>query len=77
MIQFFFKKKLFFESYTKMWRCKCRKEETLKRIISDPHSPPIFRVNGILGNIDDFCNLYKIREIHSLWIPKDKRTSIW
>lgn len=71
------KKKLFFESYTKMWRCKCRKEETLKRIISDPHSPPIFRVNGILGNIDDFCHLYKIRKIHSLWIPENKRTSIW
>lgn len=71
------KKKLFFESYARMWRCKTRKEEILKRIISDPHSPPIFRVNGILGNIDDFYKIYKIKKNHSLWIDEDKRTSIW
>tara|TARA_A100001015_G_C14885053_1_gene670039 strand:- start:361 stop:1158 length:798 start_codon:yes stop_codon:yes gene_type:complete len=71
------KKKLFFESYARMWRCKTRKEEILKRIISDPHSPPIFRVNGILGNIDDFYKIYKIKKKHGLWIDDDKRTSIW
>jgi len=71
------KKKLFFESYARMWRCKTRKEETLKRVVTDPHSPPIYRVNGILGNINDFYRLYQVTNINSLWIPVEKRTSIW
>ena len=71
------KKKLFFESYARMWRSKCRPEETLKRVTTDPHSPPIYRVNGILGNLEEFYKLYNITNIDLLWIPIEKRTSIW
>ena len=54
-----------------MWRCKTRKRN-FKRIISDPHSPPIFRVNGILGNIDDFYKIYKIKKIMLYGLMKIK-----
>lgn len=67
----------FFKAYSKMWRCKCRKEELLRRLISDVHSPPVYRVNGILGNIDCFNRIYNLKKGDNLFIEKNKRTKIW
>ena len=35
------------------------KEKTITQLYSDPHSPHIFRVNGVLSLIDDFYKIYK------------------
>lgn len=67
----------FFMSYANIWKCKTRKEETLKRLITDPHSPPIFRVNGILVNFNPFYSAFGITETFKMWLEPEKRTNLW
>ena len=37
----------FFLNYAKIWRANTRSKEILNRLVTDPHSPPEFRVNGV------------------------------
>ena len=70
-------KKKFFGNYATIWRCNTRKKEILKRVIEDPHSPPVFRVNGVLSNLNDFYECYNLNENHKLWRNKSLRAKIW
>jgi putative endopeptidase len=50
----------FFINYANIWKIKYHKEKILEKLISDPHSPNIFRVNGVVFNINDFYNTFNI-----------------
>ena len=66
-----------FINYCRIWRCNIRKEEIKQRLLIDPHSPPEFRVNGILMNIDDFYIAFNIKENSKIYLEKNKRAKIW
>ena len=67
----------FFFNYAKIWRCNTRKEEIHKRLITDPHSPPIFRVNGVVTNLKEFYDAFNVNEGDKLWKDKEDRINIW
>ena len=67
----------FFYNYANIWRCKIRKEEIIKRLTSDPHSPACFRVNTILSNVDAFYDTFNISSNTNLWLDPSKRAKIW
>jgi len=67
----------FFYNYANIWRCKIRKEEIIKRLTSDPHSPACFRVNTILSNVDAFYDTFNINSSTNLWLEPSKRARIW
>ena len=67
----------FFYNYANIWKNKTTPEQTKEHLLNDPHSPAIFRVNGTLGNIDEFYKVFDIMEIDKLFIPEDKRGKIW
>lgn len=69
--------KRFFINYAKIWRCNTRPKEILKRLVIDPHSPPEFRVNGVLTNLKEFYNAFEVKEGDKLWKPESERASIW
>lgn len=69
--------KTFFYNYANIWRCKMRKEEMFKRLISDPHSPACFRVNTILSNVDAFYDTFNINNSTNMWLEPYKRARIW
>jgi predicted metalloendopeptidase len=50
----------FFINYANIWKIKYHKEKILEKLITDPHSPNIFRVNGVVYNINDFYNTFNI-----------------
>jgi putative endopeptidase len=66
-----------FINYSRIWRANTRPEQIKKDILTDPHSPPEFRVNGILRNIDDFYIEFGVKEDSKLYLPKNKRGKIW
>ncbi len=70
-------KKNFFYSYANLWKSKIRPEEALKRLKTDTHSPPYYRVNTILSNINDFYECFNITDKDKMWMDKDKRVVIW
>ena len=61
----------FFINYAIIWRGHYREEEIKNRLLTDPHSPPIFRVNGIIKHIDEFHNSFNISNKY------ENRLKIW
>jgi putative endopeptidase len=69
--------KRFFYSYANIWKCVITKEEVIKRLTTDPHSPPRFRVNAILNNVNAFYNTFDIPKNSPMWLEENERFSIW
>ncbi len=67
----------FFISYANIWKAKTRKEDVLHRLLTDPHSPGVFRVNGVVRNIDDFYNVFSHSNKSILYLDKKDRVIIW
>lgn len=70
-------RKLFFTSFAKIWKSKSTPEATKLRVTTDPHSPPIFRVNQILGNFKPFLDIYNIVEDDIMYVNVKDRADIW
>jgi putative endopeptidase len=70
-------KQRLFISWAQAWRTKGRDEIVLQRLATDPHSPPEFRCNQIVRNIDAFYDAFELSPEDSLWLNKELRVSIW
>jgi len=44
----------FFLSYAQSWCANVREEYARMRVLTDPHSPPKYRVNGVVSNLSAF-----------------------
>ncbi|MFZ1669749.1 MAG: M13 family metallopeptidase, partial [Candidatus Nanopelagicales bacterium] len=67
----------FFASYAQVWRAKAREEEHIRRVAMDPHSPPEFRVTGVLVNSDEFVEAFDVNEGDAMWRDPTDRVRIW
>ncbi len=67
----------FFMAYAGVWAGNIRDEEIRNRTKSDPHSLSRWRVNGTLPHIDAWYEAFGITEEDALYIPKEKRATIW
>ena len=67
----------FFWSWAQAWRTKARDEEVIRLLAIDPHSPPEFRCNGVVRNIDGFHEAFATAEGDDLWLAPDQRVRIW
>ena len=70
-------KQRLFLSWAQAWRTKGRDEMVLQRLATDPHSPPEFRCNQIVRNIDAFYEAFEMSPSDKLWLEESKRVSIW
>ncbi|MDT8409670.1 MAG: M13 family metallopeptidase [Wenzhouxiangellaceae bacterium] len=67
----------FFMSWAQVWRNLQTEESRRARLINDSHSPPKYRVNGIVRNMDAWYEAFDISEDDELYLPPDQRLSIW
>ena len=67
----------FFDGFAQAFRGKVRDAALLAQIKSDPHSPDEFRVNGVLRNHEPFYRTFGLKPGDSLYLPPEKRVSIW
>ena len=67
----------FFIGYAQVWRGKIRPEAMKVRLATDPHSPGEFRCNQILKNLTTFTQAFGVKDGDALYMPKEKRVSIW
>ncbi len=63
--------------WAQVWRTKSRPAEAVRRLATDPHSPPEFRCNGVVRNIDDFYQAFGVTEDDALYLEPDQRVRIW
>ena len=67
----------FFTSWASVWREKRRQAEAVRLLTIDPHSPPEFRCNQIVRNLDEFVTAFGVTEGDALWLAPEQRVAIW
>ncbi|GAA1736934.1 M13 family metallopeptidase [Aeromicrobium alkaliterrae] len=67
----------FFISWAQAWQAKVRPAETVRRLTVDPHSPPEFRCNQVVRNIDAFYDAFGVTADDALWLEPEDRVTIW
>ena len=67
----------FFLAYANVWAGNVRPEEILKRTKSDPHSLGKWRVDGALPHIQNWYDAFGIKAGDKMFVPVEKRVSIW
>ncbi|BBX75374.1 M13 family metallopeptidase [Mycobacterium shinjukuense] len=66
-----------FFGWAQVWRTKSREAETIRRLAVDPHSPPEFRCNGVVRNLDAFYEAFDVAEDDALYLDPASRVRIW
>lgn len=67
----------FFLSWAQVWRGKSRENALREQLLTDPHSPPEYRVDGVVPNIDAWYAAFNVTPDSAMYIPPDKRVKIW
>ena len=67
----------FFLAYAGVWANDIRPEEVLNRTKSDVHSLGEWRVNGALPQIGAWYEAFNVTEKDPMFLPAEKRVSIW
>lgn len=66
-----------FYGWAQVWRTKSREAEAIRRLAVDPHSPPEFRCNGVIRNMDAFYDAFEVTEKDELFLEPEHRVRIW
>ena len=67
----------FFMAWALVWRAIAREDVLVQQLTSDPHSPPEFRVNGVVRNMDAWYDAFHVTEEHAMYLPSEERVRIW
>ena len=67
----------FFLSWATIWRTKMREEALRTRVMTDPHSPGMYRGYVPLQNIQAFYDAFNIKESDNMYLRPNKRVKIW
>lgn len=67
----------FYLSWATIWRTKYRDETLRTQVLTDPHSPGMYRAVGPLTNLPTFYEAFDIKEGDKMWKPEELRVKIW
>ncbi len=67
----------FFLAWAQVWKSKAREETILNRLKTDSHSPPQYRVNGPLRNLNEWYRAFDVKPGDKLYLPPEQRVRIW
>jgi putative endopeptidase len=67
----------YFLAWAQVWRALTRDEQLRTLVMSNPHSPPQFRVNGVVRNIDAWYQAFDVKPGDKLYLPPAERVHIW
>jgi putative endopeptidase len=67
----------FFIAYGYSWQSKFREGAIRQQLLTDPHSPAMFRVNGAVRNVDAWYSAFDVKPGDKLYLPPEQRVRIW
>jgi len=67
----------FYLSWAQVWRAASREAALRQQLLTDPHSPEQFRVNGVVRNQDPWYEAFNITPDDDLYLPPEQRVRIW
>jgi putative endopeptidase len=66
-----------FLGWAQAWRGKLRDDTIRRMVVSDPHSPRMFRVDGVTRNIDAWYDAFGVKPGEKYFIAPADRVHIW
>ncbi len=63
--------------WAQVWRDLYRDDALRQQIASDPHSPSMLRVNGVVRNIDTWYQVFDVKATDALFVAPAARVRIW
>ena len=67
----------FFMGFAQVWRFKERDQALRNQLLTDPHSPGMYRAFVPLTNIEAFYQAFNVQPGDSLYRPPAERVKIW
>jgi predicted metalloendopeptidase len=67
----------FFISFAQNWRRNIRPEALKLMLQTDPHSPPRFRVLGVVANLPEFARAFNCQAGDPMMRPENAQVKIW
>jgi endothelin-converting enzyme/putative endopeptidase len=67
----------FFLAFGQAWQGKDREDAERQQILTDPHSPDKYRVNGVVRNVDAWYKAFNVQPGDKLYLPPEQRVHIW
>ncbi len=67
----------FFLAWAQVWRNLYTDDALRAQLVNGPHSPPRYRINGVVRNLDAWYEAFGITEEHELYLPPEQRVRIW
>ncbi|MFZ5719151.1 MAG: M13 family metallopeptidase [Pseudomonadota bacterium] len=66
-----------FLGWAQVWRQKSRDDALRQQVVSDPHSPAYYRVNGTIRNIPGWYEAWNVQPGEELYVAPEDRVRIW
>jgi putative endopeptidase len=67
----------FFLGFAQSWRRKSTEDAVRQQLVSDPHAPEQFRVNGVVRNVDAWYAAFDVKAGDKLYLTPETRVRIW
>lgn len=67
----------YFLGYALGWLGHTKKESLANQLLTDVHSPAMYRVNGPMADVDAFYETFNVKPGDKLYIPDSLRVKIW
>lgn len=67
----------FFLGWAQAWACKYREAALRQRLMTDSHSPALYRVLGVVANMPEFYAAFGVKTGDALYRDQEKRVKIW
>jgi putative endopeptidase len=67
----------FFLGYAQSWRHKSTDDSMRQQIVSNPHAPAQYRVNGVVRNMDAWYTAFNVKPGDRLFLAPENRVRIW
>jgi putative endopeptidase len=66
-----------FMGWAQIWRIKYREEALRATTTASPHSPGMYRVNGVVRNLDAWYKAFNVKPGDALYLSPENRVRIW
>lgn len=67
----------FFIAFAQSWRSKARPASILQQLVTDPHTPDLFRPIGTVPNLDPFYSAFQVKRGDKMYLPPKERFHLW
>jgi predicted metalloendopeptidase len=67
----------FFLAWGQVWKQIIRDGRLRNQLLSDPHAPAEYRVNGVVRNLDAWYAAFDVDPGDALYLSPDQRVQIW